>query len=184
MDDIRFDRHKLRELVLHIAEASETDPRFGATKLNSLLYFSDFEAFGILGRPITGATYRKLDRGPVPIELLSVLSELEREGEVTRIQRRYLHLTQKRVLPLRSPDLSAFSGAEIAIVDSVIHELRAGNAAQAPALSHIEVGWQIAGDGEVIPYHSVYLSDRHPTTREQALWEQVRGERRSERAAT
>ena len=89
--EIEFNRHKFAELLLYVAEESEDDPKFGATKLNKIMYFSDFEAFGILGRPITGASYRRLERGPVPVEILSVLSELEREGEAIRVQTRYFH---------------------------------------------------------------------------------------------
>ena len=177
--EIEFNRRKFAELLLYVAEESEDDPKFGATKLNKIMYFSDFEAFGILGRPITGASYRRLERGPVPVEILSVLSELEREGEAIRVQTRYFHLLQKRVKPLRSPDLSLFRADEIAIVDAVMNELRTLNASEVSALSHLEVGWQIARDGEVIPYHSAYLSDRGPTAREGAVWEQVRHERQS-----
>lgn len=179
--EIEFNRRKFAELLLYVAEESEDDPRFGATKLNKILYFSDFEAFGILGSPITGATYRRLERGPAPLEILPVLSQLQREGEAARVETRYFHLTQKRVKPLRSPDLSLFRADEIAIVDSVIYELRTLNASEVSALSHLEVGWQIARDGEVIPYHSAYLSDRSPTARERAVWEQVRDERKSRR---
>ena len=66
----QFDGSKFRELVLYIAEQSEGDPRFGAVKLNKILYYSDFEAFRVLGESITGATYRKLSEGPAPLQML------------------------------------------------------------------------------------------------------------------
>lgn len=174
---VEFNRRKFAELLLHVAAESEDDPRFGATKLNKILYFSDFEAFGILGDSITGATYRRLERGPVPLQILPVLSELEREGEAVRVETRYFHLLQKRLKPLRAPDLTVFRDEELAIVDAVIAELRLLNASQVSALSHLEAGWQLARDGEVIPYETAYLSDRRPTARELALWEQMRRER-------
>ena len=34
-------------------------------KLNKLLYRADFEAFRLLGHPITGETYEKQEFGPV-----------------------------------------------------------------------------------------------------------------------
>ena len=33
---------KFRELILYIAQESEGDPNFGATKLNKILFFCDF----------------------------------------------------------------------------------------------------------------------------------------------
>ncbi|HZQ34888.1 MAG TPA: hypothetical protein VFD32_03070 [Dehalococcoidia bacterium] len=56
MENREIDSRKLGELILYVAEKSSDDPRFGATKLNNILFFSDFLAFGQLGRSITGAT--------------------------------------------------------------------------------------------------------------------------------
>lgn len=166
--EITFDRSKFRELVLYIAQESEDDPRFGATKLNKILYFSDFEAFGILGEPITGATYQRLERGPAPREILPVLRELDGEGAVDRLERRYFNLRQKRIVARQAPDLSLFDEREIEIVDNVIAELRYLNASQVSVLSHLEIGWQLASEHESIPYAAAYISDRKPTPRELA----------------
>ena len=163
-----FDRQKFRELLLHVAAESEDDVRFGVTRLNKILYFSDFKAFAILGCAITGATYRRRDRGPVPDELPDVLHEMEAEGEIERIERRDLNLLQKRIVPLRAPDLSPFSDREIEIADRVMLELRTLDASQSRLLSHLDVGWRIAHHDEAIPYHSAYISDRRPTHRELA----------------
>ena len=163
-----FNRHKFRELLLYVATESEDDFRFGVTRLNKILYFSDFKAFAMLGCAITGATYRRGDRGPVPNELRSVLRKMEAEGEVERTERRDLNLLLKRIVPLRVPDLAAFSGQEIEITDRVMLELRTLDAAQSRLLSHLDVGWRIARHGEAIPYHSAYISDRRPTHHELA----------------
>lgn len=163
---VTFDREKFRELLLYVARESEDDVHFGATKLNKLLYFSDFKAFAITGSAITGAAYQRLERGPAPRQILPVLSEMEREGEVARTERRYFNLLQKRVVALRNPDLAAFSEQEVEIIDRVISELRLLNASQVSALSHLETGWQVARPGETIPYHSAYISNRRPTQRE------------------
>jgi len=163
---VPLDRGRLRELILYIAERSEADPRFGATKLNKILYFCDFKAFGLLGRSITGATYIRLDRGPVPSEIVPVLREMEAEGEIAREEHQYFNYLHKRVVPRRTSDIAdALLPEERAIVDNVIEELRL-NASDVSALSHLEAGWQMAGDREEIPYETVYISDRQPTARE------------------
>ena len=57
---------KLRELILYICRASESDEAFGKVKLNKLLFFSDFSAYVDLGQSITRQDYKKLKQGPVP----------------------------------------------------------------------------------------------------------------------
>ena len=163
---VAFDRRKFRELLLYVARESEDDIRSGATKLNKILYFSDFKAFAILGCAITGATYRRLERGPAPLEILDVLREMESEGEIQRIERRDLNLLQKRLVPLRSPEVTVFKEQELKIVDRVMDELRTRDASQTRLLSHLDVGWRVAYLEEVIPYHSAYISDQRPTHRE------------------
>ena len=59
---IPFNEQKFKELVIYIAGRCESDPYFGAVKLNKLLFFSDFFAYAKLGNPITGAEYMKLPR--------------------------------------------------------------------------------------------------------------------------
>src|SRR5437660_6974881 len=51
---------RYKELVLYICQKCATDQKFGATKLNKILYFSDFLAYAELGEPITGFEYQRL----------------------------------------------------------------------------------------------------------------------------
>lgn len=154
-----FDSVKFKELVLYIAEKSVEDPMFGATKLNKILFFADFLAYGGFGKPITGATYQRLDRGPAPVQLLPVQRELVDEGSAVVIERKYFNYPQKRLMPLREADLSAFSAEQISLVDGIIEALRHHSAAEVSFLSHVNVlGWQIAGEREEIPYEAVFLS--------------------------
>ena len=164
MTQNNFSREKLRELALYVAERSVEDPRFGATKLNKILFFSDFIAYGRWGTPITGATYQRLDRGPAAREWLPIQKELEEEREAVVVKHKRFNLEQKRLLPLRDANLSHFSAEEIALVDSVIDALRQYTATGVSDLSHdVAVGWQIAKQGEDIPYESVFISQEPPT---------------------
>lgn len=159
-----YNAEKFKELILYVADQSFADPSFGATKLNKLLFFSDFLAYQDLGEPVTGATYQRLPHGPAPRELLPALRELEAEGRAQRIERAHFNRQQKRVMPLDEPDLSHFSAEEISLVDSVLSALRNANAMEASNLSHrLSVGWQIAGDRQEIPYESVFLSSDPPS---------------------
>lgn len=166
-----FDSEKFRELILYVAAESENDPRFGATKLNKILYFADFKAFGMFGESITGATYQRLDRGPAPRELLPILRQMEAEGDISTSYRRYYNYPQTVVKAERAPDVEAYlTEAEKELVDTVLRDLRDLNASEVSALSHLEAGWQMAGDRDVIPYETAYISNRRPTPRELATW--------------
>ncbi len=153
-----FDSVKFTELVLYIALRSETDRSFGATKLNKLLYYCDFFTYSQFGEPISGATYRRLERGPAPRELVATLEQLEGAEEAIVVERDHFGHTQRRLIPRRRPRLDVFTAQEIALVDAVISELWDHSANDVSQLSHHEAGWQLAGDREDIPYESVFIS--------------------------
>jgi antitoxin SocA-like protein len=156
-----FDAQKFRELVLYVANKSADDPYFGATKLNKLLFFSDFLAYAVLGRPISGAVYEKQNHGPVPRELVNVRQQLIEDRLAVIQERRYLGYVQKRLIPLREPDLSRFSGEEVALIDDVIKGLSGRTASETSEFSHRAVpAWRVAQLGEEIPYPAAFLSTR------------------------
>lgn len=143
---------KLAELMLHIARACETDESFGLTKLFKILFFADFRAFATWGRSITGVDYLKLDKGPVPRPGFAVRDELVRTGRAAeRVEQRF-NYRQKKLFALTEPDLSAFDGNEIAIVDDIVRTLWGKSARDVSDLSHQFSGWNLAKDRETIPY--------------------------------
>jgi hypothetical protein len=164
--------HKLRELILYIAAKSESDPNFGATKLNKLLFYSDFLAYRALGRSITGQRYQKLEFGPAPKGILPVLREMEQERACAQAERTHHGLRQRRVVALREADLAAFSAQEIDLVRDVITELWNLTGSEVSDLSHQFVGWQVAGLGEEIPYGTVWIAPPRPLTPEEEQWAQ------------
>jgi hypothetical protein len=151
---------KLGELILYISQKSAFDEYFGATKLNKVLYFSDFIAYRNWDKPITGAEYFHLPQGPAPRRLVPVRSKLIAE-EALIIQPVVLvqGWTQHRPVNLREPDLEIFSAREIALVDQVIDKLRGVTATGVSNLSHLELGWKLTRPGETIEYGTVFLSD-------------------------
>src|SRR5687767_11634112 len=112
-----MDKKKLGELILYISKKSELDPNFGAVKLNKILFYSDFIAFGRLGKAITEQDYQRLDQGPAPRRLLPVREDLIDRGYLAIQEVARFGKTQKRTVALRDPDLSIFTAEEIALVD-------------------------------------------------------------------
>lgn len=159
---------RLRELILHISEKCAGDSSFGATKLNKLLFFADFQSFFEYGEPITGAEYQKLPMGPAPRQLVPVRDAMEAKGEI-KIEKlaTYFNRQQHRCIPQRSADLSGFKGRDIELLDMVIQRFWGTNARDISELSH-QRAWRIAKENESIPYEAVFLSDDDTLTAAEA----------------
>lgn len=154
------DEQKLSELIIYISQKCATDPKFGAVKLNKILYLSDFLAFGNWGEPITGVEYQHLRQGPAPRRLIPVRDTLQQSGKLV-VQSLPLKSgkRQVRTVNLVDPNLKVFSGREIALVDSIIEELWDMDAEESSEFSHRFVGWKMTREGDPIPYGSIFLSD-------------------------
>jgi hypothetical protein len=155
---------KFKELVLYVARESEDDPKCGATKLNEILFYADFHAYRKLGRSISGETYQKLGRGPAPKRIVPVIAEMEATGLCVWAERDYYGFPLKKLIPLREPDLSVFTAQELNVVRSVISKLRDLNATEVSDLPFQLIGWQLAEEGEDIPYSTAFLGHPRPPT--------------------
>ena len=150
---------RLGELILYISDKCAGDRMFGAIKLNKILWWSDFLAYAQHGKPITGVPYQRLGRGPAPKRLLPIRDALvERHDAVVQSHRMLGGLVQDRVVSLREPNLELFTASQIDLVNQVIGALWGKSAREVSHLSHGKA-WEIAGDGDGIPYEAVFLSD-------------------------
>jgi hypothetical protein len=152
-----FDREKFKELVLYIADQSGDDPEYGATKLNKILFFSDFLSYAQRGKSITGAVYQKLPHGPAPRPLVPIQKELEESGDAELVNSPRFDRVQKRLVAKREANLDLFGDEEIELVDKVMNVLMFANATGVSDLSHEWAGWQLAVMKENIPYFTVFL---------------------------
>jgi hypothetical protein len=160
---------KFKDLILYVAERCADDASFGAIKLNKILYYSDFLAYGNLGHPITGQIYFRLPQGPAPKYLKPIQAQMVADGEIELAGTPRYAFQQIRTIARQKADLTAFTGQEIALVDEVIDVLGPLNASQATELSHrMSLGWQIVQDREEIPYSTIFLSDEVPDEEHEA----------------
>jgi hypothetical protein len=157
------DNAKFRELVLYLCRRSEGDATFGATKLNKLLFYSDFLAYRQLGEAITWQPYQRLKNGPAPKRLLPIVKKMEQNRDIAARQVRYYGRLQRQYCALREPNLSRFSGEEIALVDWLIKECWGKNAKEMSEMSHSFRGWRQARDRETIPYEVALVRFERPT---------------------
>lgn len=154
------DLTKLKEAILYIAEECEDDEKFGAVKLNKILYYADFQAYRELGRSITGATYQHLPEGPAPRELLPARHELVEDGDLTLEDKQVFSYVQQRPIPQRPCNPEVFENWEQdrRILDRAIEFLAPYWGYEVSKLSHDEWGYRLTKDGDEIPYRTAWLS--------------------------
>lgn len=154
-----FQEDKFKELIVYISGKCQHDPYFGALKLNKLLYLSDMLAFAQFGKSVTGSEYVARQFGPTPRRLVPVRERLVKSGAiVVRTVDKYVgRHPQQQVVPLRPADLSAFSGAEIALVDALIEDSADSTGTELSNFAHRTYAWGLAQMGETIPYEAVFL---------------------------
>ena len=165
-DGFEYRENVLKELVLYIGAKCALDEHYGVLKLNKILFYSDFRAFQVRGKPITGALYKKYPNGPAPEVMKRVRHELETQKEAFEYENPLPGvnadgepLVEKRLLPRRAARLDSLTAEEIAIVDGVIEWLRPMTGNQVSKLSHRHPGWRFAEMEEVIPYFTALIPD-------------------------
>ncbi|HEX3531439.1 MAG TPA: Panacea domain-containing protein [Thermoanaerobaculia bacterium] len=152
-------RERFKELILYVAQQSEGDSTFGATKLNKILFFCDFLSYRAYGEAITGQRYFKLPHGPAPRAIVPVLNEMIGQGDCVKVLRSRFGLPQETVFARREAKLEVFKPRDVALVDAVLRQLRDNDAKEVSDLSHEFIGWELAEDEEDIPYDTVFLGD-------------------------
>jgi hypothetical protein len=157
---------KLRELILLISEWSQADPKYGAIKLNKLLFHADFSSFLTYGEPITGQEYFKLPQGPAPRRLKAITEKMKDKGEFGWQEVPYYGHMQKKPIALRAADPSKFSGTQVALIRQTVEKFWQMSAAEISDQSHLFLGWKAARLHETIPYSTALVSRRKPTDEE------------------
>jgi len=152
---------RLAAAILYVCAACETDAAFGATRLNKTLFEADFLSFRSRGVPITGARYQRLAKGPAPKAMPHIVRELVAEGALHLRKQDFLGRLQHKLIALGNPDLSLFSGEDIAFLDTVIRESWGKTAVEVSDASH-RIEWRSRSNGDEIPYEASWLSNERP----------------------
>ncbi len=147
---------KFKNLILYILEKCAGKPNIGETVLYKLLYFSDFNYYELYEEHLSGATYRKLPNGPVPLSVDAVLKSMVDSVELQAFKTNYYGYTQKRYMPLVGADLRLFNGAEKEVIDNVVDRLSGMSATDISNYSHEDMPWKASKDKQVIDYELVF----------------------------
>jgi len=157
-EKILLNKNKFKNALLYILEKCGGKPNLGETVLYKLLYFIDFDAYELLGNPITGMKYVKLKYGPVPklADYSPIVEEMVKNEELVLVKQKYHDKIQKRYIALKEANIDNFSSLEMKVIDRVINSLSDMSAIQIEEYSHGDVPWKNSEDKYEIDYNAVY----------------------------
>ncbi len=132
---IKPDLDKVKNCILYFLH--KFDGVF-ETKLNKLLFYSDFLSFKNYGVGISGLSYRAIDFGPVPQQYSTIYENI---GNIDAEIVPFPHGTGKRLTPVENIDMSIFKEREIEIFEQVFAHFKNYNAVEISEASHKEAAW-------------------------------------------
>ncbi len=150
---------KFKNVLLYILERCAGKPNVGETVLYKLLYFSDFNYYELYEQHLTGANYKKLQYGPVPQKLTSILAGMMEEKEIEQMVTDYYGLVQTRYIPLKKADLQQMKASEKEVIDRVIDQMSDWNATAISDYSHKDMPWLATQDGQDIDYELAFYRE-------------------------
>ncbi|MFA7361704.1 MAG: type II toxin-antitoxin system antitoxin SocA domain-containing protein [Candidatus Kapaibacterium sp.] len=129
---------KIENAVIYFLQ----NPYTYITRLNKLLFYSDFLSFSETGYSITGLRYAAIDNGPVPNNYNLLYSILEKEGAVNCDNVVMKDYEFSKYEPLKKFDKEIFESEEIEIFKRVLRNFKFEKTSNIINLSHEEEGWK------------------------------------------
>lgn len=147
---------KFKEVLLYILERIGARSNVGEAVVCKLLYFIDFDYYEKYEEQLIGAKYIKNHHGPTPAGFKEIISQMEKDGDLTPVVGKYFQYDQRKYLPRRKADLSGFSAQEKDLIDEEIDRFKDKNATEMRNLSHRDVPWIGAENLQPIEYEAVF----------------------------
>jgi antitoxin SocA-like protein len=108
--------------VVHYVIAKADLGKLGHVKLNKVLWYADLEHYRWHGATITGLRqYSRTLHGPMSRHIIRAVGRLAREDKVQERTVTVTDYTRREMVSLEDPDISAFTDAQIAILDQMIN---------------------------------------------------------------
>lgn len=143
-----FDAEKFTEMVVFFASAS----RMFRTKLNKLLFYSDFLNFKESSMSISGAPYLAFERGPVPHHYDWITERLEEQGDIRTIEWMSGDKSGDLFESTREADVSVFTQSEFRVLTFVRDRLAKAASKELVDLSHAEPAYSNTDRKQMISY--------------------------------
>lgn len=150
---------KFKQVLLYVLERCAGKPNVGETVLNKLIYFIEFNYYERYEEHLVGATFKKLQFGPVPANMDQILNQMETDGQVKMFKADYYGLLQKRFFPLHKPDLKNLTAREVEVIDQVLNQFIDFSAKAISDYSHKDMPWKATKEGEIIDYELAFYRE-------------------------
>lgn len=128
---------KLKNILLYFIEKSNG---VFFTKMNKLLFYTDFLAYRIAGKGMTGLSYKAIAYGPVPLRWDRIYSFYD------DIHQEIVQFSDGRagtkLVSTLSPDLASFSDDELKILDYIYQRFKKESPKMISETSHQEEAWK------------------------------------------
>lgn len=109
------------------------------TKMNKLLFYTDFLNYKMYGMGISGLTYRAIQYGPVPLNWANLYGSLDDVcSDIVAFPEGYSGV---KLCSDLEPDMSVFSQEEIKVMEKVCNQFKNITSNDISKLSHNEDAW-------------------------------------------
>lgn len=142
----QYNKEKFNQLVVLFIELfNKKKEKVVVTKLNKLMFYTDFNYFKKMGKSITGSKYQRLSYGPVPkmysykYDMNPYLTTISTDENITYV----LNETVK---------YNELNAEEMIIAEAVYNFFIGKNGAYISIASHLEDAWLKTEEGKKISY--------------------------------
>lgn len=144
---------KLKNIILYFIE--KCGDTFN-TKMNKLLFYTDFLSYKTYGHGISGLAYKAIKFGPVPIRWDRVYSLMD--DIYPEIVEFNSGNCGTKLCSTLSPDYSCFSDEELSILNIVLEKFKDISASDISELSHKEEAWKkYQNTNQIIDYKEAFM---------------------------
>jgi len=161
--------NKFKEMVHFIIDECRDPARLGATRLNKVCWHADLISFKVTGKSISGETYVKRQRGPVPSKILATLEKLKSEGAITIRERNFGYYKRRDFMSLRPCKIRLLSENDLDTIREVLGEVCNHSANIVSEMTHDQI-WNAAGDGEEIPFFATLAASSGTISSDDKKW--------------
>lgn len=149
---------KLDAAVHYICARCDDSSKLGATKLNKTLFYADLVHYLGTGKTLTGTTYKKLQHGPVPSQVLNSVSQLEEAGKIMTKTVDCYGYSKTEYISLQEPGLDDLEKDEIDLLGIMMDHICDSHMATSISEASHDLVWEAAAMGEEIPMGAYIVS--------------------------
>jgi transcriptional regulator with XRE-family HTH domain len=159
---------KFKQVLLYIIKKIGGKQNMGMTALYKILYFIDFDYYEKYEEQLMGLVYIKNHYGPTPLLFENIVEKMVKNKEIELIKSKFYQYPQNKYLinPEIEPDLSILNGREKEHIDEELRRLSDLTATRLSELSHKDVPWISAENGQPLDYESVFYRTEDTSVRD------------------